>query len=267
MSAEHRAKPWSDCGIWEGEGLRREVFFFRSGGVDLYGSLYAPASLEPRLGVLLCNSWGFEGDLASRLLYPLALSVAEAGGAAVVFHYPGFGDSDGDLGAVTMEVLAESAVDALRESARRQACGEWVLAGAMLGASVASIAAGGQSVARRLLLVQPALRPAKYFARLERASRRSSGGLASKERFAFGYPLTGAMLDSAARADDAVATALAGFHGDGAAVRHSAPSVIEGLPEGFAQVCAEGTWRFGTGKFTGLLDASARHLRSLVAGA
>jgi alpha-beta hydrolase superfamily lysophospholipase len=257
---------WDDASTWTGDGLRREVFFFPSDGVRLYGSLYAAASPGSSLGVLLCGSWGFEGDLASRLLHPLALSVARAGGSAALFHYPGTGDSYGDLGDATMEGLARSAANALRESARRRPGTRWILAGTMLGASVACLVAEECPQVERLLLVQPALRPSAYFARLERTSRRAIGELGSRRGFAHGYPLPAPMLESAARADAAVAAALGRFRGPGAAVAHAAPAAIERLPERFERVRVPGTWRFGAKNLAGLAGAAGEWLRPLIRG-
>lgn len=236
---------WSDAETWVGDGLRREVFFFESREVDLYGSVYA-ASPPSALGVVFCNSWGLEGDQGSRLVHPVALSFAEAGGVAVTFDYPGFGDSHGDLSEATMDTFAKAAVDAVREASRRHPETRWILAGLMLGASVACLTAARGAKVEDLLLIQPALRPKRYFTRLQRVAKLSSGGSVPDEGFALGYPLPQSMLASVSTADDAVEAAIAGFPAGGAIVRHAEPDTIEGAPERFEQVCAPGTWRFGS---------------------
>lgn len=236
---------WSDAEAWVGDGLRREVFFFESGEIDLYGSVYA-ASLPAAVGVVFCNSWGLEGDQGSRLVHPVALSFAEAGGVAVIFDYPGFGDSHGDLSEATMGLFAEAAVDAVHEASRRNPGTRWILAGLMLGASVACLAADRGAKVEDLLLIQPALRPKRYFTRLQRVARLSSGSSVSDEGFALGYPLPRSMLASAATADAAVDTAITRFPGRGTIVRHAEPDTIEGAPARFEHVCAPGPWRFGS---------------------
>jgi alpha-beta hydrolase superfamily lysophospholipase len=240
---------WSDASTWTGEGLRREVFFFESSGIELYGSIYAPLS-TPHLGVVFCNSWGIEGDQGSRLAHPLALAVAAGGGVAALFHYPGFGDSRGDVGEATMGRFADAARDAVGEASRRHPGLDWMLAGLMLGASVASLAVGRDADVGELLFVQPLLRPGRYFARLRRASRSSIGRAASGgpsgSAYAFGYPLPDSMLASAPAADSAVEEELAAFAGAGTIVRHQQPAEIVGAPARFQSIFAPGTWRFGS---------------------
>jgi hypothetical protein len=253
---------WDDSGTWVGEELRREVFFFPSRGVRLYGSIYAPASPPAPFGVLFCNSWGFEANQAGRIVHSVSIAVARAGGVAVHFHYPGFGDSQGDFEAMTVDVMADAAVDAVAEASRRCSGTRWALAGLMLGASVAGLAAA-RGAAAELLLVQPALRPGRYFARLERASKRSLGGAAPEPApgFAYGYPLPPATIDSAPEADAAVEAALAGFEGEGTIVSYEKPEEIEGAPERFEQVRAPGSWRFGSRDNPELSRATAAWLR------
>lgn len=260
---------WGDLGVWEGDGLRREAFFFDAGGTDLFGSVYAPPSPLPPAGALFCAPWGIEGDQATRLLHPVALSVAHAGGAVGLFHYPGYGDSRGDPSQVTMDGLADSAVAALDEFSRRHPGVRWLLAGFMLGASIACLATARGAPADRLLLVQPELRPGRYLARLERASRRTvrlaPSDFPPQEGFAYGYPLPRAMLDSGGPADGAVQQAVSRFRGDGAVVAHAVPAEIEGVPERFEQVRFEGAWRFGAKVSPPLIDATAQWLRAAVA--
>jgi alpha/beta superfamily hydrolase len=254
---------WSNMETWQGNGLRREVFFFPSQGVRLFGSVYATTAPAPPLGVLICNSWGYEGNLASRLVHPISIAMARAGGVAVNFHYPGFGDSEGEWEAITMEAMASAAVDALGEASRRYPDTRWIIAGLMLGASVACLALGAGASVGQLLLVQPALRPGRYLARLARVSKRSLEGPAPEPApgFAFGYPLSQAVLDSAAPSDNAVAAALASFDGEGAIVRYAKPAATPSVPPNFEQVCAPGSWRFGTRDNPALADAAVDWLR------
>jgi hypothetical protein len=236
---------WADAETWAGADLRREVFFFRSCETELYGSIYATPSPSP-LGVVFCNSWGIEGEQGSRLMHPVALSVAEAGGVAVIFHYPGFGDSHGDLAEATMDILARSAVDAVCEASRRHPNTHWILAGLMFGASVASLAADRGAAAEELLLIQPVLRPRRYFTKLERVAKLSLGGPIPSDGSVFGYRLPEAMISSTAATDAILDAAFARFCGEGTIIRYENPGQIEGAPDRFQHVCAPGTWRFGS---------------------
>jgi hypothetical protein len=234
-----------DAGAWVGGGLRREVFFFPSEGVRLYGSLYASAAPTRPLGVVVCGSWGVEAERSGRLAHGLALSAARQGGAGLVFHYPGFGDSYGDAAGVTMEGLAAAAADARAEAERRSGASDWFLAGFTFGAAVACMA---QSLtrARGLLLLQPALSPSAYLADLGKRARRSFSET-SGAGMAFGYPLPERLVSSSRAADAAVERALSLFRGDGVAIRYEAPTAQEpiALPESIERLAIPGTLRFG----------------------
>jgi hypothetical protein len=251
---------WSDRESWADEDIRREAFFFASAGRRLYGSLYAATSLAPTEGVAICNSWGFEGNQCDRIMHHLSLARARAGGAALIFHYPGFGDSPGDLAEATMGTLTEAAVDAVAEASRRLPEASWTLAGLMFGASVAALAAGSASV-ERLLLVQPALQPSRYFARLERSAKRAAVRVPARAGNAYGYPLPGPILESRAAIDAAIAQALADFGGEGAVVRHASPAASDLVPDRFEQIVLPGTWRFGANPTPALAEGARKWLQ------
>lgn len=235
---------WGDTETWVGEGLRREVFFFSSGGEQLYGSLYAASSPSLSTGVAICNSWGFEGNQSDTTMHMIALGLARAGGAGLIFHYPGFGDSHGDLGEATMDTLADATVDAVEEASRRLPRARWALAGLMLGASVAALATRRATV-ERLLLVQPVLQPSRYFSRLERSAKRAAVRVPARAGTAYGYPLPRLILRDGDAIDSAVAESLDEFDGEGAIVRYAEPPASDLVPDRFEQVVQPGTWRFG----------------------
>jgi alpha-beta hydrolase superfamily lysophospholipase len=253
---------WDDSGTWVEEGMRRDVFFFPDAGIELYGSMYAPASVIPAVGVVFCNSWGYEADLASSLVHGVSADIAGAGGVAVNFDYPGFGDSYGDPEQVTFAAMQAAALGALAEARRRIAAPTWFLCGLMLGASVAALAAARSGAIDGLLLIQPSLRPQRYFSRLRRASRRALGGPAPEPApgFAYGYRLSQPLLDSVTDADAAVAAALTSFTGSGAVIRHARPA-LAGIPKRFEQIHAPGAWRVGAKDHSALAEAGAKWLR------
>lgn len=252
---------WDDAATWTGDGLRREVFFFASNGVDLYGSLYAADPPTRPLAVAICGSWGVEADQSDALAHGLALATARAGGAGLVFHYAGFGDSHGQLGQATLESLAADAAAAVREGARRFPEARWQLAGFTFGAAIACLAqplAGADG----LVLMQPDLRPSAYLERLVRGARRASFGAGDAD-MAFGYPLPRRILELGAAADEAVAEALSGFGGEGVAIRYERPPAPDGpsLPDGVERVTIPGSWRFGSRDQPGMAATAARWLR------
>lgn len=239
---------WDDAAAWAGEGLCREVFFFGPPGARLYGSLYAAKEPSRGEGVVVCSSWGYEADRTERLAHRIALAAARAGGAGMVFHYPGYGDSHGaSLATATLGSLAEAGAAAIEEAARRRAGLAWFPAGLMVGASVAVLAQRlCEQAAERLLLVQPALSPSAYFAALEHSARRVTLGPGRIREMSFAYPLPRPILDAGAAADAPVSEALAGFRGEGAVVRHADPPAEATLPERFEERVVAGTWRFAT---------------------
>lgn len=254
---------WDEIDRWSGDGLRREVFFFSGDGFELYASLYAAEPISRPRGVALCNSWGIEADQANRLVHPLALEAARAGGAGLVFHYPGYGDSQGDPQRTTIEAMAGAAAAAVEEGRRRLPPLAWALAGLMLGASVAALAA--ETVRpEALLLVQPALQPSEYFADLEKRSARIAAVTRSGDDTLFGYSASPTLLSSAAGADERVAAALAGFTGRGAVVRYSAPKGTDEVPDDFERIEIDGTFRFAAPHDVKLGEATAGWLKTYV---
>jgi hypothetical protein len=258
MSSQHGDAPpggrWADAATWEGEGLCRKVFLFNSRGRRLYGSLYRAASLSRRDGIVICPSWGVEADRSNRLMHGLAFSIAKLGGAALIFHYPGYGDSEGDLASATMESLAAAAAAALQEAERRVPDCDWMLAGFTVGASVACLAQRATSGCN-LLLLQPELCPGSYFREIARKAKRASFS-DDLERLAFGYPAPQQMLDRADELNAAVKAALVEFESEGFAVAYASPGLPNLLPKSFQRVAIPGTWRFGARSQPGLHRAA-----------
>ncbi len=257
-----------DSGTWIGDGLRREVFFFSSGGVELYGSLFAAAQPSRPYGVVACGSWGTEADRTDPLVRSVALEMARIGGAGLVFHYPGYGDSHGDLADLELGDLIQAACDAIAAASRRCPELSWILAGFMVGASIACLAQRQASV-ERLLLVQPALRPGSYFKRLATSRRPLAPGPSPRQMMevgtapgmAYGYPVPARILERAEVADAAVESALQAFQGDGAVIRHRALNEADAVPERFERVDVPGTWRFGSQNNPRLGEATADWLK------
>lgn len=264
-----RTRPWSDAGTWLGEGLRREVFYFPSRGVELYGSLYRAAETTLPFGLVVCGSWGVEADRSDPLVRSVALKTARLGGAAIVFHYPGYGDSFGDSAAVGLADLTQAAIDAGAEAERRCPGRSWTFAGFMFGAAIACLAQR-RAAADRLLLVQPVLRPGSYFRWLSETSQLLAPGPNPKAMMepgttpgmAYGYPVPAAIVKRAEDADAAVTAALAGFDGEGTIIRHEAARGLDPgpMPTTFAEIDVAGVWRFGAQNHPQLARAAAEWL-------
>lgn len=235
---------WSESSTWEGEGLRREVLFFPSRRVDLFASYYAATEPTLPFGLVFCPSWGMEADNCNQMAHALALAAARLGGAGIVYHYPGYGDSHGDPRALTFDTLVDAATDAAGQAAARAPDLEWVVGGFRLGAAIACVVQRRLG-ARGLLLVQPSLRPGEYFADLVARARRAALGRPPTDDMVFGYPLPEALRQSAAAADSAAVDALGRFDGPGARVRHVKPPADGPPPAGLDQIDVPERWRFG----------------------
>jgi hypothetical protein len=231
--------PWADASRWEGYGVRREVFFFQSGTERLYGSLYAAAEPELDLRLVICTGWGHDLLHLNDLGHSLALGVSRAGGAALLFHPPGHGDSTGSMEDITIERHVAAAKDAAAEGARRVGVGGWDFAGVRIGASIA-VLASDPSQARLLALIDPALDPASHFQMLQRKARRLALGRPG-ELTLFGHPLP--VRAAAELPDPAPLEVLGRLERRAAVVRFANPRA-EGIPAGVEQIVLPG--RFST---------------------
>jgi alpha-beta hydrolase superfamily lysophospholipase len=246
--------------VWK--GLRREVFTFRSGAGELYGSLYAPSG-GADAGLIICPSWGWEAGRLQDPLHVLARRVAERGTAVLLFHWLGHGDSSGDPRTLTLPRMADTAVDAAAEASRRVPGAAWALAGIRLGA-VPAVSVAPRLGAPGLLLIQPALDPSDYFQEVAAAGRRAVVGRQRTLDWWFGQPLPEILRDSARDVD--VADALAGYRGSATVVRYASPALS--VPPGFHDVVVPGDWRRRLrGTHDALVAAAVEEAGPLVAGA
>jgi hypothetical protein len=208
------------------------VLFFRSGPDRLYASLYASDPPEAP-GVVICPSWGVDMIRGQNLAHAVARGLAESGGAGLVFHWPGHGDSGGLPETATMPRLGDAAVDALA-AARGRIGGSWGLVGIGAGAHPATEAAAREGVPV-LLLLQPAVDLAAHFSRVQRAASGTSPG------WALGHPLPEAVRSSAAAASD-LGEAMSRVRGRRGVIRYAAPEP-EPAPPGAEVLTVPGDWR------------------------
>jgi hypothetical protein len=254
-------KPRVGGASWADDGVRRQTLFFPSGEDRLYGSLYM--AHRARSGIVICPSWGFDAGFTNDLCHRLARLAAELGGAALVYHPPGHGDSTGDLEDVGMENLVCAARDAELAASAAAPDADWSFAGVRLGAHVAALADEGRD-SDRLLLIQPSFDAAAFTEQLFAAARRQAAVSSRDSRGVFGHPLP--ELLRATADDDRLLHALQGFRGHGVAVRFRSP-VGDPLPARFAETILDGTWRWGADRDRQLLAAVAPYLRATMGAA
>jgi hypothetical protein len=215
-------------------GIRRELFFC-SGEDSVFASLYGGEPASPGPGLVVCPSWGHELRQTLNLCHSLARRLALAGGAGLVLHWPGHGDSGGEPQDTDVVAMAAAASGGLQEARRRAPLALWGLAGVRLGAAAVALAADTAD-AESLLLIEPSLDSKAFFAELQRASRRASlGARHGREGWAFGHPLP--RLD---RRHD-VASALAGFRGRVACLAYET-GPIDPLAVGLEVIRVPGSW-------------------------
>ncbi len=238
------ADRWADAATWSGGGIRRDAWFFESNGERLLASLYIPLGSRVANGFVVCPSWGWEFVQQHELCHGLALELARAGVAGLVYHPPGHGDSTGDPERATVDVLLDAAVDASASATDRLPDASLRFAGVRLGAALAVLAASRRTT-DGLLLIQPALDPARFFEEMAAAGRRGRMRREAAEgdafdRMVFGHPLADGLVLSA-RGRDATGS-LASFDGTAVAVRYAHPGP-DPLPAKVATVTVPGAWR------------------------
>jgi alpha-beta hydrolase superfamily lysophospholipase len=172
-------------------GLLRDVAFIGSGDVRVYASLYGPASSRASEGVVICNSWGAEVALAVDASHRLASTLADGGIASVLHHPAGHLDSGGDPREVTLQDLVDAAVASTALLRERFHVERVSLVGFGLGAAVAALAAGKVD-ARAVILLEPALDPAAFFAEQQRGGARGALGRGTRAA-PFGHALPDAI--------------------------------------------------------------------------
>jgi hypothetical protein len=214
--------PWANLSLWQGDGVRRVLFNFNSGPDALYGSLYAAMEPERDLRLVICPGWGFDFFQMNDLMHALALGVARLGGAAVLFHPPGHGDSRGSIEELTVDRNVAAAIDAAAEGQRHAGGDTWDFAGIRIGAAVASLAAASAS-GRLLPLIDPVLDLPVHFEAITRRAKRLSLGRPDAPSL-FGHPLPKrAMAELPARSPREAVSAFGGV----AATIHFADDVVE----------------------------------------
>jgi len=130
-------------------------FRFAGGQGQLYGLYFPPAVAPNGKGVVLCNGFGKEYEIARSALSSAARDFSARGFSCLRFDYAGYGDSDGEFTDATVSTMAADIEVALAEIKRRSGAASLALLGVRFGATLAAVVAGRRPDVKRLVLWDP----------------------------------------------------------------------------------------------------------------
>ncbi|MGY6120071.1 alpha/beta hydrolase family protein (plasmid) [Paraburkholderia strydomiana] len=132
------------------------------------GWLHGPAALQPEMGVVLCNPFGYEALSVYRGWRELADVLAARGAVALRFDYPGTGDSGGNEEDPLRWRAWIDSIKAAVEFLRAETGAERVtLCGLRVGATLAALAAQELGGVDNLVLLMPVISGKAYIRELE----------------------------------------------------------------------------------------------------
>lgn len=153
-----------------------QVIYFNSGEHRLFGWLHAPGR-RARVGLVICNPFGYESVCSHRSVRKLADAAASAGVPALRFDYTGTGDSsDLDPCADQIERWIEDIAAAAGELQARTGVERVCLLGLRLGALLAVLAVTRCPAVHALVLVAPVISGQRYLRDLRTTLLASSIG-------------------------------------------------------------------------------------------
>ena len=148
-----------------------EPIFFGKPGRPLFGWFHLPVpskdTRDPKLGLVICNPFGYEAICAHRSLKRFAQATANLGLPCLRFDYDGTGDSFGtDFDPERLQAWISSihlAIDALKT---KTTVDRVVLVGVRLGATLAALAAAERTDVIGLVAIAPVLAGKAYLREL-----------------------------------------------------------------------------------------------------
>jgi alpha-beta hydrolase superfamily lysophospholipase len=190
-----------------------QALYFGSNGKSLFGWLHLSPDehADRKLGLVICNPFGYEATCAHRSIRAFAETAANLGIPALRFDYLGTGDSeDIEPQADQIGVWSQDIVAAITELQRSTGVERVCLLGIRLGALLATLAAKQCRVVSSVILVAPIVSGPRYLRQLRttrlaaRLSEQSAGSSAAASADAHtsmdvsGFALSAATIDALA---------------------------------------------------------------------
>lgn len=157
------ANAHSDSRLASANGIAQPLYF-KSGENQLFAWLHQPTKPpESKLGVVICNPFGYESICAHRSVREFAEAIAAAGIPALRFDYLGTGDSaEIDENADHVKLWSQDVIAAILELRSRTGVDRVCLLGIRLGALLAVLAAAECRMVESLILVGPVVSGRRY---------------------------------------------------------------------------------------------------------
>lgn len=152
----------------------RAFFFANPDGQRLYAVLHPAAGPSIReLGILFCHPLSEEKHSSQRALVDFARLLSRHGYPALRFDGAGFGDSEGEMAAVTIRSLLRDVRAAISRLIDESGVSRVVLIGVRFGALIARLAADSDERVAGLVLVAPVVSGGDYWNGLLRSQQMS----------------------------------------------------------------------------------------------
>jgi pimeloyl-ACP methyl ester carboxylesterase len=146
------------------EGIEERAFFLEAPDGNCF-ALLSGSSDPGTLGFVVCHSYGLEFLTLRRLERTIARALAKLGYPVLSFHSRGYGDSSGSLEEVSLESHLDDLNAAIHWLRAETGISQIGLIGGGFGGLIAALAAR-EGHAKRLVLINPALRGASYLRQL-----------------------------------------------------------------------------------------------------
>lgn len=152
--------------------LEDATFFENRAGHRLFGVINVPhVRNDSRTGVVFCHPMSWEKQNSCLAYVHFCRHLARAGYPSIRFDSLGFGDSEGDIFAATIQTQVSDSIDALERLRESSGCSKFVFVGVRSGAAIAALAASQTASVSGLVMVCPVVTGEAYWKDLLRFSR------------------------------------------------------------------------------------------------